>query len=89
MWWLFHPIDSIIGSFAFTLPSICLNFPFFISLPCAVFLFGSKGDILMMTQSFVRRCLRVETLCFSSVLSYSFMCIVSRLDLCGGYSTLY
>ena len=89
MWWLFHPIDSIIGSFAFSLPSTYLNYPFSFHYLVLFFMFGSKvrypdDDSAPLYVGI----LRVETLCFSIRSINSFMCLVSRLDLCGGYSTL-
>ena len=42
MWWLLHPIDGIISSFGFTLPSTCLNYPFSFLYHVLCFVFGLK-----------------------------------------------
>ena len=60
----------------------------FITLSCCCFMFGALGDMLMNTRPIECPCLRVETQCLFLFRSCIFMCIVSRLDLCGGYSTL-
>ena len=89
MWWLFHPIDSIIGSFAFSLPSTYCNYHFSFPYLVMSFMLGSKvrhtddGSVPLYVCV-----LESKRNVFPSDISYSFMCIVSRLDLCGGYSTL-